>query len=68
VIEMLVKDLIEKLKLCNEDNEVLIQTNYRSVNFHIVSVIKKDRGKKDLVFIREGRQEVFDDKKEDYGV
>ena len=64
---MLVKDLIEKLKLYNEDNEVLIQTNYGSVNFHIDSVIKKDRGKKELVFIREGRQEVFDDKKEDYG-
>jgi len=59
---MLVKDLIEKLKLYNEDNEVLIQTNYGSVNFHIDSVIKKDRGKKELVFIREGRQEVFDDK------
>ena len=64
---MLVKDLIEKLKLYNEDNEVLIQTNYGSVNFHIDSVIKKDRGKKELVFIREGRQEVFNDKKEDYG-
>lgn len=64
---MLVKDLIEKLKLYNEDNEVLIQTNYGSVNFHIDCVIKKDRSKKELVFIREGRQEVFDDKKEDYG-
>ena len=68
MIEMLVKELIEKLKQYNEDKEVLIQSRYAIYHFHIDSVIKNGRGKKDLVFIKEGMQEVFDNKEEDFDV
>lgn len=51
---MLVKELIEKLKQYNEDKEVLIQSRYAIYHFHIDSVIKNGRGKKELVFIKEG--------------
>ena len=65
---MKVKDLIEKLKQFNEDQEVLIQSRYASYHFHIDKVIKKGRGKKKAVFIWEGRQAWFgkDDENEEF--
>ncbi len=63
VTEMLVKELIKKLKDFNEDNDVLIQSRYESYHFHIGKVLKKSIGKKEFIFIGEGKQEWFDKEK-----
>ena len=60
--------MIEKLEQINENREVLIQSRYASYHFHIDSVKKTDNGRKEFVFIKEGKQEVFYNKKQDFDI
>jgi hypothetical protein len=62
VVKILVKELIEKLKDFNENSEVLIQSRYASYHFHINSVNENGNGKNKFIFIKEGKQELFDNK------
>lgn len=63
MVKILVKKLIEKLEYFNENRDVLIQSRYASYHFHINNVIKKGKGHRERVFIKEGKQEVFENKK-----
>ena len=53
---MKVKELVEKLRECNEDWEVLTESMHGSYHFHINKLSVDKINDEDMVFLHEGKQ------------